>query len=345
MRLYTTLEAFRPDSSSPLFLALGNFDGLHLGHQNILKRAVQEAVLCQGKAAVLTFQEHPQQILQSRSAAPRLLTSPLHKLGLLRESKIDLCFFLSFTTEFSRLEPEAFINQILVKQLHVHKVYMGFNAHFGHRRRGDVNLMRLAAGRLAFDFEEVPPVKIQNEYVSSSKIRELVSLGRLEEVKTLLGRPFSIWGKVVRGNGRGALLGYPTANLKAEEYVLPPHGVYPVQARLVSLCLRPEAERGETVESGAVGPWYCGVLNYGFRPTFKGQEASESQIEVHLLNFQGDLYGKDVEVVFYPRLRGEKRFETAEDLKAQIAADISAAKQYFLAVQDDTFRDTERAKK
>ncbi len=327
MRIYTTLETFRPDFSSPLFLALGNFDGLHIGHQNILRRALQEAALSKGRLAVLTFQRHPQQILQTQKPVPRLLTSPFHKLWLLKESKADICFFLPFTTEFSRLEPEAFIEKILIQRLKIHKVYMGYSARFGHHRKGDVNLMREASKRFGFGFEEIPPVKIQNEFVSSSKIREFVSAGRLEEARSFLGRPYSILGKVIKGGGQGARLGYPTANLEAVEYVLPPQGVYPAEARLFSLSAGPQNEAGEIFRGGPAGSWYRGVLNYGFRPTFKA--AAEPQLEIHLLDFHGDLYGKDLEVSFHPRFREEKRFETAEGLKAQIAEDIAAAKRYF----------------
>ena len=333
MQVYRTLEAFRPDSAASLLLALGNFDGLHIGHQNILKRAVQEAALCKGKAAVLTFQKHPQQILQVQKSAPRLLTSPLHKLWLMEKLKLDLCFFFPFTTEFSQLEAEDFIEQILIKQLKVHKVYMGYSARFGHHRKGDVPLMRRASERSGFGFEEIPPVKIQDEYVSSSRIRELVSSGRLQEARAFLGRPFSIFGKVIKGDAQGARLGYPTANLKVEDYVLPPQGVYPVAVRLFSLTLKREGKSGERLQGGPEGPWHHGVLNYGLRPTLKGSGVQEAQMEVHILDFQGDLYGKDLEVAFYPRLREEKRFETAVDLKAQIAVDIAAARRYFFAAQ------------
>ena len=334
MRVYTTLEAFHPDSFTPLLLALGNFDGLHIGHQNILKRAIQDAASYKGKVAVLTFQKHPQQILQTPKTAPRLLTAPFHKLWLLQKLKVDLCFFLSFTTEFSRLDADAFIEQILIKRLQVHKVYMGFSAHFGYQRKGNIDLMRQAAKRFGFGFEEIPSVKIQDEYVSSSKIRELVSLGRLEEARVFLGRPFSILAQVVKGDGQGTRLGYPTANLKAMEYILPPQGVYPVEVRVFSLSIKGEGGNGEILQGGPISPWYRGVLNYGFRPTFKGRGAAGAQIEVHLLDFQGDLYGKDLEVAFYPRLRQEKRFEAAGDLKTQIAEDIAATRKYFSVTQN-----------
>ena len=322
MQIFTKVESFSPDPKTPLVLGLGNFDGVHQGHRKLLSRVLAEARQRKGKAAVFTFQQHPQAVLHPQSR-PLLLTSSEYRLLLFREMGIEGCFFIPFTVEFSRLEPEIFVRDILKKKLGVEKVFLGAGARFGHERRGDSKLMTRLAKEYGFEFEEIPPVEAGGGIVSSSRIRKLVQEGQLEEAGACLGRPFSLLAKVIRGEGRGKSLGYPTANLEIGPYVFPPMGVYPVQVRLLGSSSRQNA-------AGRRKDLLTGVLNYGFRPTFKSDQ-KEPVLEVFLLDFKGDLYGKTLEVLFYPRLREEKTFQGVEALKKQIAQDVKNTRQYFFS--------------
>ncbi len=327
MLILRDVDAFQPEPARPLILALGNFDGIHLGHARILKRVVLEARKKKGRAAILTFQEHPQQILNPGSRPP-LLTSPDYKLFLLSELGMEVCFLLPFTKKFSKFEPTVFAEKILAGKLKVKKICLGYNAHFGHDRKGDAGLMKKLAEKFGFEFEEIPPVKAAGDFVSSTRIRKLLEEGDLKKAALCLGRPHSILAKVVRGEGRGRALGFPTANLKLDSDVMPPKGVYPVKVRLMEFKNK-TAKDGKSCEfrGQAQGPWLKGVLNYGVRPTFKGAAAPTA--EVFILDFDGDLYGKQLEVNFYPKIRSEKKFSNIQALTRQIDRDILKARQSF----------------
>lgn len=302
---------YSPDPEKPLFLALGNFDGVHLGHQKILKRAVEDAKRANGIAAVFTFREHPQKILHT-GGGPLLLTSVEQKLFLLQEAGIEVCFLQAFTEEFSRLEAEEFVKKILCDRLKVKKVYMGYNARFGHGRKGDGDLMQELARQNNFEFEKIPPVEAGGNPISSSRIRWLIEAGEFQKAAECLGRPWSFFANVIHGDGRGVALGYPTANLDMQGRVLPPLGVYPLGVRLL-----PEKN------------WLKAVANCGYRPTFH-PDAKEVVLEAFILDRPGmELYGKTLEVLFYPRLRAEKTFASKEELQAQIARDVEAAQAAF----------------
>lgn len=323
MQILSDFQNYQP-SGKPLILALGNFDGVHLGHQELLNRVAESARAAGGTAAVMTFREHPQHILHP-SSKPPLLTSLEHKLFLLSESGIELCFLMSFTPEFSRLSPEAFVREILGTRLQVKEVYLGHNARFGKNREGDAELMRRLSPECGFKFHQLEPVQSGGEMVSSSRIRTLVREGKLQEVEGCLARKFSVFGKVVKGAGRGSQIGFPTANLEVESEILPPLGVYPVEVREIDL----ENAAGRAQQPFRVrkaGAWLPGVLNYGYRPTF--DEAEKRAVpEVYLLDFKGDIYGKTLEIVFYPRLRSEMTFSGVEALKKQIETDIQRTRQ------------------
>lgn len=323
MQILSDFQTYRSDGR-PLILALGNFDGVHLGHQELLARVTRSAKASGGVPAVMTFREHPQHILHP-SSKPPLLTSLEHKLFLLSESGIELCFLMAFTPEFSRLEAGDFVREILFERLQTREVYLGHNARFGKNREGNADLMRSLSRECAFSFHQLEPVQAAGETVSSSRIRTLVREGRLEDVERCLGRKFSVFGKVVKGAGRGSKIGFPTANLEVESEILPPLGVYPVEVREMEL----ENARGEASERFKVrkaGPWQAGILNYGYRPTF--DEAEKKAVpEVYLLDFKGDLYGKTLEIRFHSRLRAEMTFSGVEALKKQIQSDIQRARQ------------------
>ncbi len=295
-------------AAKPLFLALGNFDGVHVGHQKILKQALEDARKHGGAAAVMTFSEHPQKVL-GHEGGPHLLYSAEQKLFVLEQSGIDLCFLLSFTESFSKIEADAFVSDILVKCLNIKKVYMGHDSRFGHDRKGNSELMQKLAGKYGFEFEPAAPVEVDGEPVSSSRVRKLVEAGDFQKASELLGRPFSMFLKVIHGDARGTGLGFPTANFDIDGRVAPPMGVYPV-------ALRP-------VDSTT---WYQAAANCGHRPTFH-PGSKKVVLEAFILDFPGqDLYGRVLEVLFYPRLRAEKTFGDIESLKAQIREDVEAVR-------------------
>lgn len=240
---------------------------------------------------------------------------------------IELCFWQTFTQDFSEITASEFVEKILVSKLKVHEVCMGFNAHFGFKREGDVEKMKVYSQEFGFKFEQINPIQQSDDYISSSRIRDLVKRGELEEVKTCLGRPFSILGKVIRGDGRGAQIGFPTANLEIESDVLPPEGVYAVKARTLAYHIK-EASAGGEYGVDDKGDWKLGVMNFGVRPTFKsGSEVSESVMEVHLIDFKGDQRGQNLEIQYFYKLRQEKKFCNIEELKGQIQQDIGEARK------------------
>lgn len=331
MRVWTRLEKYRANSRRPLVLALGNFDGVHLGHQRILRTVVERAREQKGLAAVFTFLQHPQRVLH-HSQDPPLLSSPQHRLLLFHELGVEVCFLLHFTLRFSQTSPTDFVVDWLVKRLRVKEVHLGYNAHFGCGRKGDSVLMKELAQRHNFGFFEAESVQVNGEFVSSSLIRRLVASGDLIRVRQLLGRPFSIFATVVRGKHRGRVLGFPTANLKLHSEILPPHGVYPVEVRQSRFHLRPIVPRNEFefVQEKA-GCWRQGILNYGVRPTFESSFAPPVP-EVHLFDFEGNLYGETIEVLFHPGLREEKRFRDAAEFRQAVQEDIAVAREYFLSI-------------
>lgn len=318
MLVLDDFKQFKSDESRPLVLAIGNFDGLHLGHQALLKKVMAQAEAHGGRSAVLTFSEHPQHVLHPTSKPP-LLTCRPHKLFLLERLGIEICLTLPFTAEFAKMEPEYFVEEILVKTLQVKEVYLGWNARFGRERRGDAELMKQLAERFGFYFESIEPVYASDDKVSSSKLRDLIREGELEKASGYLGRYFSVFGEVVRGDGRGKKIGFPTANLDVTSEILPPLGVYPIRARRI------ESVSNNNQLKVTAGPWQDGILNYGYRPTFKSKEP-QAMLEAFLFDFDGDLYGQCLEVVFYPRIRGEERFDGPEALKKQISVDIQQGK-------------------
>jgi riboflavin kinase/FMN adenylyltransferase len=329
MRILTSLDAFKIDPAKPLILGLGNFDGLHLGHQALIQHVLEQARLLGGTAAVLTFQNHPQQILHPSTKPPLLLPAD-YKLFLLKEMGLNLCLWLPFTEQFSKIKARDFVTSMLVEQLGVKEVCMGYNAFFGYQREGNTALMQALAKEFRFRFEKIEPIRAAGDFVSSSRIRELVRKGELDKAAICLGRPFRLWGQVVKGEGRGRVLGFPTANLKLGSEVLPSTGVYPVHARVLELDFKKGAAGAfEDLTVSAVGPWQAGVLNYGSRPTWG--KGAKPQAEVYLLDFAGDLYGKHMEVCLYGQLREEKAFEGAEALKKQIAEDVKQTRAYFKA--------------
>jgi riboflavin kinase/FMN adenylyltransferase len=328
MEIHTTFDHYQANSRRPLILGVGNFDGVHRGHQALLQCVLKKAKKQKGIPAVFTFREHPQQVLHPGSN-PGLLTTVLHKLILFAGAGIESCFLISFTKTFSKMTAANFVEDVLVKKFNARDVVLGFSARFGHDRAGDAALMAELAKKFDFGFEKISPVRAGEECVSSSRIRKMITEGKFSEAEECLGRPHSIVVQVIRGDGRGKGLGYPTANLDIAGLTMPPEGVYPVLLRVVKL--QPNEAGGKSEGRFSLpcfGPWHIGALNYGRRPTFKTDQTTPCA-EVFVLNFQEDLYGQTVEVVFYPKLRGEMAFKDVSHLKQQIAEDVRQVNRFF----------------
>ena len=288
------------------YLAVGVFDGVHLGHQAVIGRAVADAQREPGAAAVVvTFDPHPLRVLRP-DAAPRLLTSTRHKFQFFADLGATHCLALPFDGAFAATPPEAFITALSQAARPLREICVGFNWSFGRGREGNLDLLTRLGERLGFAVVGLPSVVVDGETVSSTLIRQAVEAGDLERAARFLGREFTILGTVVAGRQLGRQLGYPTANLAAHNEQFPPNGVYAVEARW----------RGQA---------YPGVVNLGFRPTV-AEPGGERLLELHLFDFDRQIYGDDVEVKFRAFLRAEQRFAGVEELRAQIARDAARAR-------------------
>lgn len=328
MRTITDLHEFHNQSSRPIVLALGNFDGFHLGHQKLLRYVKAQAKKYRALAAVLTFRQHPHHILHPQQR-PLLITGLEQKLFYLARAGMDLCFLQSFTPAFSQMSPHEFVEKILIKKLRVREVCMGYDAHFGHGRKGDTRMMKVFAEEYGFLFKRMGPVMSGKQPISSSLVRALLLKGKMEKVRECLGRPFSLFGKVVPGKGHGTHLGFPTANLEVHSDIMIPRGVYVASARFLSLGPRNNLEqtRGTWLVVRGASKWLPGVVNFGKRPTYPAFETPQPVLELFLLHFHKQVYGKMMEVAFHEFLRPERRFAAEEALKKQILLDVTTAQK------------------
>lgn len=286
-------------------VTVGTFDGVHRGHRAVLDEIRDRARAHGRRAVLLTFHPHPLRIVKPERA-PLLLTTPDEKKEILAESGLDYAVFLRFTPVLSRYPPRRFVEEILVGRLGVEELVIGYDHGFGRDRSGDPGDLERIGRKLGFDVDVVAPVQVGGRPVSSSRIRELLARGRIGEAADTLGRRYSLRGIVVRGEGRGRGLGFPTANLQVlgPDKLLPPPGIYAVRGVL---------RRGT----------HPGALHLGPRPTFEG---SPPTVELHLLDFEGDLYGEEVRVDFVEYLREVKPFRTPQALVTQMRADVEEAR-------------------
>lgn len=306
-----------PATARGAAFAIGNFDGLHLGHRAVIEAARQHAHARGAPLGVITFEPHPREVLAPEKA-PGRLTPFRRKAELLEELGADLMVVLPFDRALMRLSAEAFVAELLVGRLHAQAIAGGEDFRFGHRRAGDMALLQALAPGLDLAVSVVPPVLAQGELCSSTAIRGHLAEGRIARANELLGSPFTIDGIVRPGDQRGRLLGFPTANVHptARRLLLPQAGVYAVRAML-------DEPGGRRV--------FPAVANLGHRPTFDGRGLL---LEVHLLDERLDLYGRRLEVAFVERLRAEMRFSGIEALKQQIARDSDAARRLHGAIPD-----------
>lgn len=282
---------------------LGVFDGVHLGHRHLLERVIASARARGAPSLVLTFAVHPVVVL--RGLPPRLITSLPHRLRLFEQLGIDATIVLPFDAKVRERTAEEFADQVFVRALALKGLVLGPDARIGRDRGGDLAFFERFCATHAIQLEVVPPLEIAGERVSSTRIRAAIADGDLARAKKMLGRDISLFGTVVRGDGRGRKLGFPTANLDLHHEIRPPLGVYAIRVR-----------HGEKL--------FGGVLNIGIRPTF-GPDG-DLTVEANIFDFEGDLYGQDLELILVKRLRAERRFASRDELVAQIALDVAAAR-------------------
>lgn len=291
----------------PTVLTLGVFDGLHLGHQLIIRTVAERARALGAVPTVITFDPHPRSVLHPTSSPPLLQTldQKVEGFGILG---IEQTIVIRFTTEFSKISAKEFLRDVVKERLQAREVYLGRGFNFGHNREGNIELLKEVSGELDFVAGEVPEVRLRDQRVSSSKVRQLLAEGRVNLARRMLGRPYGVEGLVIRGNERGHTLGFPTANLHPQNRVIPAHGVY-VTGTLID------------------GQWRRSLTNVGTRPTF--ETATEPSVETFVMNWTGDLYGDVIRVRFLYRLRDEKKFASLDDLRTQIKKDVAQAERYF----------------
>jgi riboflavin kinase / FMN adenylyltransferase len=287
-------------------LSIGNFDGLHLGHQKILRQVLARARCTAQLSAVVTLDPHPLRVLRPEQA-PRMIRTLAQRLEGFDQMGIDAALVLRFDRALSLLPPEEFIQRILIHRLHVSAVFVGANFCFGHRSAGNVRLLAHFGRRHRFDVEIVPPVEVEGRVVSSTAIRKAIAEGNVADALPMLGHPYSLTGEIRPGFGRGRTILFPTLNLVPEQELLPKHGVYATESVI-----------GASVHRS--------VTNVGTRPTFDGQGVT---VESHLLGFKEQVTSGPLEVRFRARLRDEQKFSGPDQLRAQIARDVAAAQHYF----------------
>jgi riboflavin kinase/FMN adenylyltransferase len=285
-------------------VTLGNFDGVHLGHQRIFERLEAEAVRIQGEAIVITFEPHPLKILSPKYCPP-LITPFKKKMMLIEKIGIKTVLCIEFSLAFAEISPLKFVRDVLVEKVNTKKVIIGYNYHFGKGKSGNAETLKKICKRFNIEVEVMEALTIDHIIVSSSKIRELIQEGNVEKASKLLGRDYPIIGKVIEGAKRGYALGYPTANLEISEELYPKTGVYAVEVQWKNQVFK-------------------GLANVGYNPTFDTKAFS---LEVHILNFNREIYGDEVQVNFKKRIRDEIRFDSPSHLIDQIRKDIQWAEK------------------
>ena len=302
LRSIAELESLR----GPLFLAIGVFDGVHLGHQAVISAATSHARAADGTPVVMTFDPHPLKVLRPQHA-PHLLTATQHKIALIRDMSVEHLLVINFDRKFAATSPEEFVEELVMHSRPLREICVGHEWSFGKDRRGNLDLLKRLGVQFDFSVVGVPPVLANGEVVSSTAIRQAVEKGDLAKAAEMLGREYTILGTVTHGDNLGKKIGFPTANLSAHSEQFPPNGVYFADARVN-------------------GVLYYGVINLGYRPTVSSGK-SERVLEIHMLDFDRDIYGEDVEVRFMRHLRPERKFESLESLAQQIELDVRRARE------------------
>ena len=308
MRIFRNIQEFKPAQGS--IVTIGTFDGVHLGHQKIIRRLREIREARGGEITILTFDPHPRNVLFPEQTDLKLITTTDEKCELMRRYGVDNVIVYPFTKEFSKLHAQEYIDRILVQGLHTRVLVIGYDHRFGSNREGDINTLRAVSARAGFELEEIPAQDIDHINVSSTRIRKAIEEGDMDTANKFLGYTFFINGTVVHGKKLGRTIGWPTANIHVEDAgkIVPKIGVYAVHA---------EVE----------GSRYGGMLSVGINPTTDTDR--RIKVEVHIFDFDAQLYGVEVEVFLCHFHRDEKKFNGIEELKAQIQDDMTQARRYF----------------
>lgn len=302
MLLITELRGIERNFNNSV-LTLGNFDGLHLGHQELIRMVTRRARETGALSMVVTFRPHPLKILAPEKCPP-LISTYEEKIRLFERLGIDVLVKIPFTVEFSSMMPEAFVKDILCETLGAREIFVGYNYRFGKGRKGNIDTLKKMGAELGFAVREVEQIALGDEVISSTKIRNLLKDGEVEHASRLLGRTYAITGIVVKGDGRGRGLGFPTANIVPRHSIIPSNGVYAVR-----LFVRDRL--------------YDGIANIGLRPTFDKKTLT---LEVNVFDFDEDIYTEDIALYFIKKIRDEKKFSGPEELIRQIRSDIETAR-------------------
>lgn len=310
MKIYHSLSEIKEPIATP-FVTIGNFDGVHLGHQILFSEVVSKAYKHEGTSVAITFDPHPLKVVRPDSGI-KLISNNDQKIELIELADIDVLVIIPFTREIAGTPAETFVDELL-SSIGISELIIGYDYAMGKGREGDIPFLKKQGLTKGFDVSVVEPFMVEDMLVSSTKVRELVSQGRMRDVKKLLGRHYQIRGEVKIGKQRGGpVVGFPTANLDiSEEDLCPKHGVYVTQVVYEGKC-------------------YGGVLNIGYNPTFDGSKLS---VETHIFDFNQDIYGKPIKINLLRFLRGEKKFSGPAELSEQIARDIQKAKHVLNVAQ------------
>jgi riboflavin kinase/FMN adenylyltransferase len=303
MQVFHGIQTVQRKLKNPA-ITIGNFDGVHKGHQALFQKVKQLAEKLNGDSVVMTFDPHPLEVLFPQKI-PSFLTSHLKKLELIERCGIDATIVVPFDHEFSRMSAREFVETVLVEKIGIKAIIVGYDYRFGHSREGNIDFLRQLGEQHGFMVETVSGISVNDTVVSSTAIRQMIINGNIREANKLLGRFFEVSGTVVPGRKRGTGLGFPTANIQMPSITSPKTGVYAVEAEVD-------------------GKIYGGAANLGYNPTFGENDLS---LEAHLFDFDRELYGKQITVWFIDRLRDEKRFSSVDELAEQIGKDVAKAKK------------------
>ncbi|RSK27075.1 bifunctional riboflavin kinase/FAD synthetase [Bacillus sp. HMF5848] len=298
-------HSYKIEDFPELVMALGYFDGVHLGHQKVINEAVAYARENHLQSAVMTFDPHPLVVLKKQIAPQAHITPLEEKLSLFKTLGVDIAFVIHFTEQFADLEPQQFVDLYIIN-LNVKHVVAGFDFTYGRLGKGTMETLYFHA-RNSFSYAVIPKLALADDKISSTYIRAVIARGAMNELPPLLGRHYTIKGNVIDGDKRGRTIGFPTANIAYGEYLLPPNGVYAVRCYVLD-------------------SWYIGVCNVGVKPTFQSDTPVPS-VEVHIFNFEMDIYGEEVIVEWHDRIRAEQKFSSIDELKQQINADCIKAQE------------------
>ncbi len=298
-----------PLQNPPTVVTIGNFDGVHLGHQALIRKVVNDAKQRGCVSALVTFDPHPQEVLHPQKKLEKICTAQLQQ-RLLQENGLDAVYIIQFTKEFSQLSPENFAHKFLIEQFNLSKLVIGYDFHFGKNRAGNADFLESFSRDHFFDMEVIHPIEVHQKTVSSSLIRQLIANNRFQEIPNYLGRKYSLYAEVKKGDQRGRTIGFPTANLSFPFAIPLGYGVYVTEVQVL-------------------GRRYYGVTNVGIRPTFN---KTDPTVETYIFDFSEDIYGELIEVWPLKKLREEKKFSGLKALKQQIQIDLDNAQSYLQSV-------------